>query len=311
MVVAADFDSWSGDQQLHAYQKLIEKMDQNEPLLMSLLTHWKGPLVSFTAMRRSLWTDKEYYSEAFLSKRMQLVTGLVLNGPIARQGDTDIMAMTRFALEQDGDWTKASMNLSVCSNDGETLLHGLSGIIGLLGDGGPVQEWLQLSAEAMGQCPSLINLCQASARSHDQVLETPLLRLIKQSFDPRPPFCCQLGDQGPINKVIKGCEVSISLWLECLRVAGVDIMRYGREELQRHVTVLNIGRDFGLKFSCHKRRRHSRGTVHLIRFNYGRHPSDWKFWWSEASDHFAGEFWNMVGEQEISSLRVPGAWVED
>jgi hypothetical protein len=311
VVVAACFHSWNGDQRLHAYQKLIEKTDQNEPLLMSLLIHWKGPLMSFTNIRRSLWPDEEYYSEELLTKRMQLTTGLVLNGPVVWKENTDFIPMTRFALEQEGNWAKASMDLSVSSNDGETLLHGLAGIIGLLGNGDAVKEWLRLSTDVIGRCHGLEDLCQASARSSGPQLETPLLRLIKQSFDPRLPFCCQLGDQDSMPKLIQRCEVSISLWLECLRVAGVDLLRYGPEELQRHVAVLDIGRDFGIKFSCSGKRRHTWwGIIHLIRFDFGTCPSQWKFWWSEISDEFAGDFWHMVGEQEISDLRVPGAWVE-
>lgn len=312
VVVAAGFHSWCGDQRLHAYQQLIEKTEQNEPLLISLLIHWKGPLVSFTNVRRSLWHDEEYYSEEFLPKRMQLTTGLVLNGPVVWKGNTDIVPMTRFALERDGNWTKALMDLNISSNDGETLLHGLSGVIGLLGNEDSAQEWLRLSGDVIRRCQRLEDLCQASARSHGPYLETPLLRLIKQSFDPRVPFCCQLGDQDSMPKLIQRCEVSISLWLECLHVAGVDLLRYGREESQRHANVFDIVRDFGLKFSCHGSKGHEWwGIIHLVSFDFGACPSQWKFWWSEISDEFAGDFWHMIGEQEISNLKVPGAWVED
>lgn len=217
---------------------------------MSLLTPWKGPLVSFTNIRRSLWPDEEYYSEAFLLKRMQVTTGLVLNGPVVWRENTEIMPMTRFALERDRNWTKTSMDLSISSNDREILLHGLSRTIGLLGNENSIKEWLQLSVDVIRRCHSLGGLCQASARSHAPHLETPLLRLIKQSFDPRPPFCCQRGDQDSMPKVIQRCEASISLRLECLRVADVDLLRYGREEVHRHATVCHILRDFGLKFSC-------------------------------------------------------------
>ncbi|KAG6364222.1 hypothetical protein INS49_005820 [Diaporthe citri] len=51
--------------------------------------------------------------------------------------------------------------------------------------------------------------------------------------------------------------------------------------------------------------------VRLINFHYGRLPTDWKFWWSEPSDEFAGDFWLLLesGTQE-AIMSVPGAWVD-
>lgn len=49
----------------------------------------------------------------------------------------------------------------------------------------------------------------------------------------------------------------------------------------------------------------------LLNFQYGRSPTDWKFWWREPSDEFAGDFWWMVEmESRIAMRNVPGAWVD-
>ncbi|KAJ0114991.1 hypothetical protein J7T55_001398 [Diaporthe amygdali] len=311
VVVAARFDSWTGDQRLLDYQRLIKETDQNDALVLSLLSHWKGSLVSFTNVRRSVWSDDEFYSKRFLRKRMQLTTGLVLNGPVIAKRNTDVIPITRFALEQAGSWTQASIDLSISSNRGETLLHGIAGVIGLLRGQEPVEEWLRLSIDVVKNS-SLRHICQASAISRGPDLETPLLRLIQRSFDPGFPFCCQMVNQGSLRKRVQRCETTISSWLGGLLVAGVDLFRYGQEEAHAHVNAPGVRREFGLDFSCDDAISHNWwGHIRLIKFDFGKSPSQWKFWWSEMTDQFAGHFWHMVEEQEISNLRVPGAWVDD
>lgn len=310
--MAAGFESWEGDQRLLAYQQLITKADENDALLLSLLGHWKGSPLSLTNLRRSLWSDEEYYSEAFLKKRMQITTCLVLYGPVYGKQSTEIITTARFALEQSGSWTKTPLDTSFSTNHGETLFHGLAGVIGLLGDQQPVEEWLRLITEVVGQSTSLVHLCQASARSRGPDLETPLLRLIQRSFDPKWPFCCQMEDRGSVLKRIQRCERTISTWLDSLRAAGVDLVKYGQEERQRRLNEFGIRREFGLEPSCHDENGHNWwGYVRLIKFDFGECPSQWKFWWSEMTDKFAGDFWHMIEEQAISSLKVPGAWVDD
>jgi hypothetical protein len=48
-------------------------------------------------------------------------------------------------------------------------------------------------------------------------------------------------------------------------------------------------------------------TWHLVGFTYGPSPDDWRFWGSDPTDEFAGDFWHMP---ENPWGRMPGAWVE-
>ncbi|RYP07837.1 hypothetical protein DL765_008990 [Monosporascus sp. GIB2] len=41
------------------------------------------------------------------------------------------------------------------------------------------------------------------------------------------------------------------------------------------------------------------------RYKYGPEPEDWDVYWSEPTDEFAGDFWELV---ENPPLQVPGAW---
>jgi len=62
-------------------------------------------------------------------------------------------------------------------------------------------------------------------------------------------------------------------------------------------------------------------SFELISFTYGPRPEDWKFWFSEPSDPYAGDFWAMVEEgrpwiddEEAMGDHpqpMPGSWSED
>lgn len=243
---------------------------------------------------------------------MQITTGLALYGPVFGKQSTDATTTVRDALDQTGIRAGTPIDMSFTSSRGETLFHGIAGAIGLLGEQKPVKEWLRLNVDVLGQCSSLEHLCQASARSRGPDLETPLLRLIQRSFDPKYPFCCQMEHRGSLLKRIQRCEATIVSWLDSLRAAGVDLFKYGQEEQHRPLHDFGVRRVFGLEYSCHDETRHNWwGVIRLIKFDFGECPSQWKFWWSEMTDEFGGEFWHMIEEQEISNLKAPGAWVED
>ncbi|KAL1871097.1 hypothetical protein Daus18300_004842 [Diaporthe australafricana] len=313
------FDRGIEDQQLRSYQVLIRKVDHNDFLATSLLGCLQETPALFTSMRRSRWLDDEFYSPEFLEQRMRLCVHLVMKCADLRTKSADVLGMIPFCLEQHGNLAQALMDLSVSDNNGATLLHGLAAKFGVAGNfdlpqGQEIAErWTPLALEVIKRFPSLDCLCQTSARSRGPHLETPLLRLIQQSFDPRHPLCCQGPYRGSVCKRIKRCENSILSWLECLHVAGVNLREYGREEQrQHHVNSLLVRREFGLEYDCHSPGAHNWwGDVQLISFDFGESPSQWKFWWSEMTDEFAGQFWDMAAEQEISSLRIPGAWFED
>jgi hypothetical protein len=49
----------------------------------------------------------------------------------------------------------------------------------------------------------------------------------------------------------------------------------------------------------------------LISFSYGPQPDDWKFWFADPTDCFAGIFWKEENrEDDEAEYPLPGAWEE-
>lgn len=90
--------------------------------------------------------------------------------------------MTRFALERDGNWTKATMDLSISSNDGETLLHGLAGVTGLLGNEDSVKEWLRFKYGCHMTMPKPEGFVQSQCEESRAVLGDALFQADKAVF---------------------------------------------------------------------------------------------------------------------------------
>lgn len=90
-------------------------------------------------------------------------------------------------------------------------------------------------------------------------------------------------------------------WLSDLQVSGVDLQQYGEEE-QRYGLVPNMN-----IFFCVWKSR-----PHLISFSYGPRVEDWKLWFSEPTDRYAGQFWRMIEtlQEEDDQFAMPGAWME-
>ena len=106
--------------------------------------------------------------------------------------------------------------------------------------------------------------------------------------------------------------IVVRAWLKALLAAGVDLQRYGKAEKDLHLRG-EVNRCFsssywlpgkGFELSEYK----PEITWRLISFTYGPSPQDWQFWFSEPTDKFAGQFWNMIEHPE---LIMPGAWVND
>ncbi|KAI7775323.1 hypothetical protein LA080_007040 [Diaporthe eres] len=245
------------------YQQLVRQIDQNDSLADALLSYCKGGQKTFTTLRRSVWLDEEYYSEAFLWRRMSLAINIATDGVWAASPDDDLVGIIRVALDQQGVLKRAASDLTVVSNWG-TLLHGLAGAIGLLEGHRSVSQWIELVVEVLKEAPSTQLLCQS------------------------------------------------------LYESGVDLFEYGREEAKRHANYPGQAASFGIRRSfpvgvdrVHELCKLSLRFVQLISFEIGQLPSQWRFWWTEPTDEFAGDFWDLITEQEIIDLRVPGAWVED
>lgn len=94
------------------------------------------------------------------------------------------------------------------------------------------------------------------------------------------------------------------VWLEVVKLAGIDLDVYGRCEHELFITstrrfniIYNPWEIWGLPFS----------ELYLIGFKFGPEPKDWDFYWAEPTDEFAGDFWDMV---ENPPPHIPGSWVD-
>lgn len=94
------------------------------------------------------------------------------------------------------------------------------------------------------------------------------------------------------------CVMALRSWLAELKAAGVNLDIFGRKEMNLWKSG-NVQREVS---SCGKYGRHWK---RLINFVYGALPSDWYIWFSESSDTYAGDFWNLL-EQKTEVM--PGGW---
>ena len=151
--------------------------------------------------------------------------------------------------------------------------------------------------------------------------KTALMLLISESIVAEAQVTGNRGDKRlrPPSAAISGCEISIMAWLEDLHNSGIDLAEYGSNEQKSSRQSESIA-DYDMLLSVLS---HPLGgfviyedfrlvsSLRLINFQYGKLPTDWKFWWNEPSDMCAGDFWQLV-EQESTKLvmRVPGAWID-
>ncbi|OTA87357.1 hypothetical protein M434DRAFT_35401 [Hypoxylon sp. CO27-5] len=98
----------------------------------------------------------------------------------------------------------------------------------------------------------------------------------------------------------KATSLVLTVWLEALKQAGVDLNAYGRCE--REIFAYNeFIHYFGRVFhDCDL-------SSYLVDFSYGPEPDDWKLYWREPSDEFAGDFWKLI---EDPPLHIPGSWID-
>ncbi len=121
---------------------------------------------------------------------------------------------------------------------------------------------------------------------------------------------------GLLSKEIKTLSMFLQLWLLTLQQTGVDILQYGIKERHLHHSGL-VCKDFSRRQRTVKVGGHGKttqavnssyGTLRLIAIEPAALPADWRLWWSEPTDEFAGEFWGMC---ERVTPTTPGAWVNE
>ena len=88
--------------------------------------------------------------------------------------------------------------------------------------------------------------------------------------------------------------------------AGIDLKGYGENEAELFSQATTTQRSFLMKDVTYPRNRRisqiadeddtwgEELEVDLIGFQHGAKVDDWKLWWSEPTDVFAGDFWRLV-----------------
>ncbi|KAJ5670459.1 uncharacterized protein N7477_005822 [Penicillium maclennaniae] len=115
--------------------------------------------------------------------------------------------------------------------------------------------------------------------------KTPLIAFLQGYFhhDKRPKY------------ESSACVTALRSWLTGLKAAGIgrkEVKLWKSGTVQREIFCVGGNEEW-------KR---------LINLVYGAYPSDWNIWFSECSDSYAGEFWDLI-EREVEAM--PGGWPVD
>ncbi|KAJ2990764.1 hypothetical protein NUW58_g2790 [Xylaria curta] len=113
---------------------------------------------------------------------------------------------------------------------------------------------------------------------------------------------------------LNACAKALKVWLALLQRGGFDLAEYGAREKhqlaceqrsspQRYYIYGELDYDPMQEYV-----EDSGMVIRLIALTYGSEIDDWKFWWSEPTDTFVGQFWEAI---EPKLLRIPGSWVDD
>ncbi|RYP89920.1 hypothetical protein DL770_003941 [Monosporascus sp. CRB-9-2] len=109
----------------------------------------------------------------------------------------------------------------------------------------------------------------------------------------------------------KGLDLGAKDRYGTLKAAGINVTGYGCREMEL-LRDTALTRDFvpcRLYYQAQPWKVPDpvwRGvSIRLMGYKYGPEPEDWDVYWSEPTDEFAGDFWELV---ENPPLQVPGAW---
>lgn len=302
-------------------RKFINRFDEDHALGFGLLSGYRGSFEEFLSLRRSVWPDAQFYHPDFSRQRMLLAVGIA--------GDFNnawvAAPMCRSVLRLDNDTAQNNMHFHIHTDTGYTFFHGLAMKIGQTHGTKSAEEWHTLIRDILRHLADAKFLSQPSivkyASEGVSVTNTPLEFLIQESLKARLGSYDQHATIRSTDStaVLTGCERSIFAWLADLHEGGIDLQIYGENETEhfRHPALsrvepyLSNGRTYHYFKRSYGTERTYVYSVRLINFHYGRIPTDWKFWWSEPSDEFSGDFWSLVElSNQETAMSVPGAWVD-
>lgn len=97
------------------------------------------------------------------------------------------------------------------------------------------------------------------------------------------------------------------MWLEDVRLSGLDLVEYGRHELKLY-TFDNWNHIWRWSVLAFGDEASYPSGPQLVSFTYGPRPEQWNFEWDLAVEEYVGDFWEMM---ENPPLHVPGEWTDD
>lgn len=108
-------------------------------------------------------------------------------------------------------------------------------------------------------------------------------------------------------------DAILKRWLQILARSGINLDAFGQAENFLHTNRISKLResDEAKPLATNPRLVQQSALKSIIRLRYAMSPDDWRIWWVEESDEFAGEFWGCVErEYEDDNLLIPGAWLD-
>jgi hypothetical protein len=330
------------EENLRQFEIFLKRDEVPDELRAPQFKKFTGDGASFNRFRKQIWTDEEYYCNSFLITRNEIAWNLAAYSdryPSTYRFFRNVLSHTGSLRRED---IHTGCLLSKDFDDPDILLHGLALAISaiprrVLRDRNNKQSLAYLKDTSRNSKPYIERAMLddwALVASEIVPLWTNLHELVPGIYDfgGRSAFywsfyiCFDKLHFSSTEITFRNrtrsirfllIEPSFKLWLNILRNAGVDLKEYGEKEAE-----LFIGQEFSerpflmedVTYGDRLSRIHggdARGEdleFNLIGFQYGAEVDDWKLWWSEPSDVFAGDFWNLV---ESPYQPVPGAWVED
>ncbi|KAF7534521.1 hypothetical protein G7054_g6189 [Neopestalotiopsis clavispora] len=301
----------------------LKRDELPDPFPFVEFINFVGDGASFDRLRKQLWADEEFYGESFITSRSEIASELACFSdefPSTHKFFRNAISPEGRLRSQDiftGHFPTWKGNIK------PTLLHALAAAISaitwrVLKDANHKQSLAYLNGTSQNSKPFIETAMRddwALVVSEVVPIWNDLHCLVpgENGFDDRTAL---YWDRSRSTRFLL-IEPGLRLWLNILRNAGVDLKEYGKKEAglfisqsvsEKPVTMYDV--TFGDRLS----RIHggdawgAKFEVNLIGFQYGAEVDDWKLWWSEPSDVFAGDFWKLV---ESPYQPVPGAWVED
>lgn len=297
---------------------------------ISVLEGFYGPKSMFKYLQQQMYPP---YYDLPMSQRLNIANNLLYSRW------HNIPDLIRMALTPD---EQLGMQTLACGKDkGRTLLHSLAKFTAsfataskkdafsageLVFDDGfdpsSMSEFIDNQHHNFMYRKLLRELAGAGIPLHeiDQQGRSPFTILF-ESFAPdlrsSPEFC------DPDHFLIQLDSV-LRTWLLDLSMAGIDLELYGANEkaLQLQYAMTSSSRwlcpEWGLGEDDCPCWPNCSEIFRPIDFSYGPHPEDWRFWFSDIPEDFAGEFWTLieissamlVSEYQSVDLSMPGTWIE-